>query len=595
MSVMVRIALLRPMARLGPHRWGPRLAEVLITRSQMVSGLPGSTARRTAAAEEAVTLCRRLAAERPDQHRVALARALVARAAAPDTVPVAEAIGQLREAIGYVEDTDDRPELVVLATARGLLALNLHLCGEVREALSLALRARATWRACGALRPPERMRLARALLTIGEGKESLGRTEEANTVRREALELHRGLSAYRRIQWTGIGASAATDLAQGLAATGAAREALELIKESRVDVELWSGIQPRSGRQLLARAMLIEAECRAQLDDPEAAVRLAEQAVGRQRAMVTAGTPRAGAALAHGLLVLGDLTARAGRPDDAAAHLTEAAALARNGHDDVLAQALLDRLELRAAAEDRAAVDILLAELLPLCRENAGRLPEVWRPRLARALLIRCALTVDELTTGSGGSPAEAPGRRGTAPPDGPAEDGLAGGGATSTGRDGDGLAAGRKAVELARLLAGGDPAYRDLLGRCLFTLAGAVNLAGDPRGSADLLRECVTVRRELFGVDPVATRLGLAEALCNLGNRVHALDRLEEAVGIYRECLDLLRADPDRIDRAELLTPLRNLGLTLSRLDRRAEAERVRDEIAAVQETVGAGRSDPS
>ncbi|WBC09877.1 tetratricopeptide repeat protein [Micromonospora sp. WMMA1947] len=592
MSVMVRIALLRPMVRLGPHRWGPRLAEVLLTRSQMVSGLPGSTARRTAAAEEAVTLCRRLAAERPDQHRVALARALVARAAAPDTVPVAEAIGQLREAIAYVEDTDDRSELVVLATARGLLALNLHLCGEVREALRQALRARATWRACGALRPPERMRLARALLAIGDGKESLGRTEEANTVRREALELHRGLSAYRRIQWTGIGASAATDLAQGLAATGAAREALDLIKESRVDVELWSRVQPRSGRPLLARAMLIEAECRAQLDEPEAAVRLAEQAVGRQRATATAGTPHAGAALAHGLLVLGDLTARSGRPDDAAAHLTEAAALARNGHDDVLARALLDMLELRAAAEDRAAVDVLLAELLPLCRENAGRLPEVWRPRLARALLLRCALTVDEPTTGSGGLPAEAPGRCGTAPPDGPAEDGLAGGGA---GPDGDGLAAGREAVELARLLAGGDPAYRDLLGRCLFTLAGAVDLAGDPRGSAELLRECVTVRRELFGVDPVASRLGLAEALCNLGNRMHALDRLEEAVGIYRECLDLLRADPDRIDRAELLTPLRNLGLTLSRLNRGAEAERVRDEVAAVQETVGAGRSDPS
>nr|WP_181726742.1 hypothetical protein [Micromonospora provocatoris] len=87
MSVMVRIALLRPMARLGPHRWGPRLAEVLVTRSQVVSGLPGSTARRTAAAEEAVTLCRRLAAERPDQRRVALARALVARAPRPTPSP----------------------------------------------------------------------------------------------------------------------------------------------------------------------------------------------------------------------------------------------------------------------------------------------------------------------------------------------------------------------------------------------------------------------------------------------------------------------------------------------------------------------------
>ncbi|SCG62564.1 tetratricopeptide repeat protein [Micromonospora humi] len=604
MSLVVRIALLRPLARLGPQRWGPGLAEVLVTRSHQVSGLPGSDARRAAAAREAVVLCRRLAAERPDQHRVALARALTARAVAPDGAPATEAIDQLREAIGYVEDTDDRSALVVLATARGLLALNLHLRGEVREALRLALRARSTWRACGPLRPMERMRLARALLTIGDVKEALGRTEEANTVRREALELHRSLSAYRRLQWTSLAVSAATDLAQGLSVTGPVREALDLIEGSRVDRETLGRFLPGQGRPLLARAVLIEAECRAQLGDPEAAVRLAEQAVDDRRALVAAGRPGSRAELAHGLLVLGDLTARAGRPDQATAHLTEAASLARNGHDDLLARALLDLLDLRLAAEERAAVGVLLAEALPICREHVERLPEVWRPRLARALLIRCALAVSEppadadshgsaaeapADADSGASTAELPLRDGTSPPDGPA-----GNVPTGSGTEGGGVADGREAVELARLLAGADPAYRGLLGGCLFALALAVNLAGDPHGSAELLRECVAVRRELFADDPVAYRLGLAEALCNLGNRVHALGRLEEAVEIYRECLDLLRADPARIEAAELLTPLRNLGGTLWRLDRRAEAERVRDEIAAVEKAVGGERSGP-
>ncbi|TYB38118.1 tetratricopeptide repeat protein [Micromonospora sp. AP08] len=580
MSLVVRIALLRPLARLGPHRWGPRLAEALVTRSHQVSGLPGSTVRRTAAAKEAVALCRRLAAERPDQHRVALARALVARAAAPDTAPASEAIDQLHEAIGYVEDAEDRCALVVLATARGLLALNLHQGGEVREALTLALRARATWDVCGPLRPLERMRLARALLVIGGCHEALGRSDEANTVRRQAWELHRALSAYRRSQWITVGATAATDLAQGLTVTGPAREALDLIEESRADVEVLSRFQPRQGRPLLARAMLIEAECRAQLDDPDRAVRLAEQAVDRQRAMVAAETPGSVAALAHGLLVLGNLAARAGREGEAVAHLTEATTLARNCHDDVLARALFELVDLRVAAGDRAAVEELLAEAVPLCREHAGRFPEVWRSRLARALLMRCGLTVFALpaTAVPSGSDAAAP--DGTSPVYGP---------------DGDGLAAGREAVELARSLAGADPAYRELLGRCLFTLARAVHLAGDPRESGDLLRECVAVRRELFSADPVEFRLRLAEALCDLGNRTHALDRLDEAVGIYRECLDLLRADPERIDQAELLTPLRNLGRTLWRLDRKDEAARVWDEIVAVEELVGTSRSGPS
>ncbi|NES28600.1 tetratricopeptide repeat protein [Micromonospora terminaliae] len=579
MSLVVRIALLRQLTRLGPHWWGPRLAEALVTRSHQMSGLPGSTGRRTAAAKEAVALCRRLAAERPDQHQVALARALVARAAAPDNAPATEAIDQLREAIGYVEDADDRSALVVLATARGLLALNLHQCGEIREALRLALRARATWDACGQLRRLERMRLARTLLVIGDCQEALGRREEANTVRRQALELHRALNAYRRSQSLTVGMAAALDLAQGLTVTGPAQEALDLIEESRPDVEVWSRLQPRQGRPLLARAMLIEAECRAQLGDPDTAVRLAEQAVDRQRAVVAAGTPGSAAALAHGLLVLDDLTARAGRRDRAVAHLTEAAALARTNHDEVLARALFELVDLRVAAGDRAAVEELLAEAVPLCREHTGQLPEVWRPRLARALLMRCALTVFEL-------PA-------TAGPGGPAAEAAAGGGTPGVdGPDGDGLAAGREAVELARLLSGAQPAYRELLGRCLFALARAVHLAGDPGGSADLLRECVAVRRDLFSVDPVAFRLPLAEALCNLGNRMHALDRLEEAVGSYRECLDLLRADPERIDQAELLTPLRNLGLTLLRLDRTAEAERIHDEIAAIEESVGTAGS---
>ncbi|MFB9542307.1 hypothetical protein [Micromonospora sagamiensis] len=45
MSLVVRIALLRPLARRRPLRRGPRLTEALVTRSHHLSVLPGARLR----------------------------------------------------------------------------------------------------------------------------------------------------------------------------------------------------------------------------------------------------------------------------------------------------------------------------------------------------------------------------------------------------------------------------------------------------------------------------------------------------------------------------------------------------------------------
>ncbi|MEU5786994.1 hypothetical protein ABZ754_04595 [Micromonospora purpureochromogenes] len=84
MSPTVRIALLRRLARRRPLRFGPPLAEALVTRSQHVGSRASATARRTAAADEAVARYRRLDRQQPGRHRTGLARALVAQAAVPD-------------------------------------------------------------------------------------------------------------------------------------------------------------------------------------------------------------------------------------------------------------------------------------------------------------------------------------------------------------------------------------------------------------------------------------------------------------------------------------------------------------------------------
>ncbi|WNM40703.1 hypothetical protein RMN56_04965 [Micromonospora halotolerans] len=441
MSLVVRIALLRPLARRRPLRWGPRLAEALVTRSQVVSGLPGGAARRLAAAEEAVALCRRLAADRPDRHRADLARALVARVGMPDLQLATEAVDQLREAIGYVEDPPDRAGLVVLAAARGLLASNLSVLGETREALTTALRARATWNAAAPLDGRERVRRASTLLVIGDCQAALGRPEQALAVRQEAWDAFRALSWYQQLRRAYLGAIAATDLARSLATAGRLREALDLIDTSRPDREMVRIVQSARGWSLTAGALLVEAECRAELGEPDAALRAAEEAVSRLREP----PPLRRGELAAALRVHGALLLRFASRPDGVDRLTEAVEAARDADDVELARALTQLAAARIADRRWDAVEPLLDELLAVCRRRADDLPEVFRPLLVGALNLQLMAAFD--------APA------GEAHPDAPPRGRIAGL---------DGVTAGREAVELARTLATADPRHRALLERSL-------------------------------------------------------------------------------------------------------------------------------
>ncbi|MEW2327184.1 tetratricopeptide repeat protein [Micromonospora chersina] len=557
MSLVVRIALLRPLARHRPLRWGPRLAEALVTRSHQVSGLPGGTARRAAAAEEAVALCRRLAADRPERHRVDLARALVARVGVSDAQPLAEAVDQLREAIGYVEDPPDRTALVVLAAARGLLAVNLSMRGDAREALTLALRTRATWDAAAPLRPDERMRRIRTLLVIGNCQAMLGRPEEALTTRQEAWDRYRAQSSYQRLRWTHIGVDAATDLARSLAATGRAREALALLNAARADREVLRTVLPARGRAHTAEALLVEAECRAELGEPDAALRFAGEAVGRLREL---GPARRGE-LAAALRVHGQLLLRCGQQEQGVDRLAEAVEVARDADGMELAHALARLAATRIADRRWDSVEPLLDELLTVCRRWVDDLPEVFRPLLVEALTLVLLMTAFEAPAGD---------RHPGAPP----RDRIAGL---------DGVTAGREAVELARALATADPQHRALLGRALFGLDRAVNRAGDVAEAAGLLRECVALRRVLYAADPAGHRSDLVQALGNLGNRLHVLGRLDEALPVHEECVALARAADSGLPPAEAVTPLRNLAHTLAALGRTDEAQRITAEANAL------------
>ncbi|MBM0259710.1 hypothetical protein, partial [Micromonospora sp. 4G55] len=502
----------------------------------------------------------------------------------PDDRTVAAALAQCEEAIGYVEDATDRAALLVLAEARRLAAAYLRHSGEEREALRLALRARATW---GRLVPRtswERMRSASTLSLIGDCQATLHRHEEALAARQEAMALYRTVPLLRRARWVSAAQLISIGLAESMAAVGRLEEAVALATELRDELRFLArtGVWRELAQLRLRRVLTTLARCRHALDDPARARHAAEEAVDHWRSAIAGGSSMDRGGLGDALLVLADVAQRAGHPDEAAERLAEAVDHTRGADDDVLAQALAELVPLRAAEGDGPAVQELLAELVDLCRRHHERLPEVWRPRLVVALSLSCAMPGFDWpapSTVGATRPRVPPATAGTVPDE--------------TVRTAQ--VAGREAVELGRLLAGADPRYRNLLSGCLFGLARMVHLGGDPRGSAELLDECVAIRRELFAADPAKHRLPLAEALGDLGNRRHAVDRLDEALDAYRECVDLLRADRERTHPEHLLTALRNILRTLWRLDRKAEANRVWDEIRAIEEAVGAGGADPA
>ncbi|MGW5578756.1 hypothetical protein [Micromonospora chokoriensis] len=282
MLIAARIALLRQLSRVDPARFGPTLAEALVTRSQQVKIRRSFVRRRTAAADEAVALYRRLVRDRPARHEVGLARALVAQASVPDDRTVRSALEQGREAIGYVEDADDRDALAVLAAAQLMMAM--HLQAEAPDdALTLAEQAHRTLSLCAPLTTRERMDLARTRTVVGYCRTTLGEPAEALTAREEAVELFQGLPFWARMRYMPARLEAVTGLAHSVATYGRWTEALTLAADPREELVFWSRWEPIRALPTLGTLLLVIARCHAELDEPEAAVTTAAKAIEHYR------------------------------------------------------------------------------------------------------------------------------------------------------------------------------------------------------------------------------------------------------------------------------------------------------------------------
>ncbi|GGO30408.1 hypothetical protein [Micromonospora parathelypteridis] len=326
MPLAVRITLLRQLTRVDLARFGPMLAEALITRSHQVKIRRSFVLRRTAAADEAATLYRRLVRDRPGRHEVGLARALVAQGSVPDDRTMTSALEQGWEAVGYVEDTTDREGLVVLAAAHLMMA-NLLAPTAAQDALPLAERARATWLRCAPFGLRERTGLARSLTVLGDCRAELDAPAEALAAREEAVEIFRRLPGWARLRYMPARLLAVTGLVESLSADRRWAQALTLAATAREDLTLWARWEPLRARPTLGRLLLVIAVCHAELGEPEAAVTTAEEAVAQARWLAEHDPVRYRDWLVAALRTLAGVLHTAGRYEEAVWTADEARAV----------------------------------------------------------------------------------------------------------------------------------------------------------------------------------------------------------------------------------------------------------------------------
>ncbi|MFI6268621.1 hypothetical protein [Micromonospora zamorensis] len=322
----VRVTLLRQLSRIDLPRFGPMLAEALVTRSHQVKIRRSFVSRRTAAADEAVTLYRRLVQDRPGRHEVGLARALVAQGSVPDDRTIESALAQGREAIGYVENATDRDGLVVLAAAQLMVAMQLR-SDEPGDALPLVEQARETWLRCAPLGASEQTALARSLTVLGDCRAVLGEPAEALAAREEAVELFRRLPGRTRLKYLPARLEAVTGLADSLASHRRCSEALTLTTGAREDLTFMSRLQPLRFRPMLGTLLFVIARCHVGLGEPEAAVAAAEEAVGHYRWLAEHDPVRYHRRLVVALRTLADTLKALGRYEKAAWAAGEAEAI----------------------------------------------------------------------------------------------------------------------------------------------------------------------------------------------------------------------------------------------------------------------------
>jgi tetratricopeptide (TPR) repeat protein len=472
-----------------------------------------------AAAQEAVELCRALAAQRPDAFRPNLAVSLnnlanmlselgereAALAAAQEAVDI-------RRALAAQRPDAFRPDL---AGSLNNLANMLSEVGEREAALAAAQEAVDIRRALAAQRPDAfRPNLAVSLNNLANMLSELGEREAALAAAQEAVDIRRALAAQRPDAFRPDLAGSLNNLANRLSELGEREAALAAAQEA---VELYRALaaqRPDAFRPDLAMSLNNLANRLSEVGEREAALAAAQEAVELYRALAAQRPDAFRPDLAGSLNNLANRLSELGEREAALAAAQEAVELYRalaaqrpDAFRPDLAGSLNNLANRLSELGEREAALAAAQEAVELYRALAAQRPDAFRPNLAVSLN-NLANMLSEL------------GEREAA------------------------LAAAQEAVELYRALAAQRPdAFRPDLAGSLNNLANRLSELGEREAALAAAQEAVELYRALAAQRPDAFRPDLAMSLNNLANSLSELGEREAALAAAQEAVELYRA----------------------------------------------------
>jgi tetratricopeptide (TPR) repeat protein len=262
--------LYRELAAQRRDAFQPDLAGSLNSLAKMLSDL-GRREPALATAEEAAALYRELAAQRPDAFRPDLAASLNSLANTLSALGRREpALAMAEEAAAlYRELAAERPEAFRPDLARSLnsLANRLSDLGRREEALAAAEEATTLYRELAVQRRDAfRPDLAGSLNSLAKMLSDLGRREPALATAEEAAALYRELAAQRPDAFRPDLAASLNNLANTLSALGRREPALAMAEEAAALYRELAEQRPDAFRPNLAVSLAVQANCLDALD-----------------------------------------------------------------------------------------------------------------------------------------------------------------------------------------------------------------------------------------------------------------------------------------------------------------------------------------
>ncbi|MEU4038257.1 tetratricopeptide repeat protein, partial [Streptomyces collinus] len=495
------------------------------------------------AAEEAVEIYRRLAADNPTAHGPDLALSLsnlgVRLADAGrrnEALTVAEEAVEIRRRLAADNPTAHGPDL---ALSLSNLGVQLAAVGRRDEAFTAAEEAVEIYRRLAADNPtaygPD---LAASLSNLGIRLAEAGRGDEALTATEEAAQIRRRLAADNPAAHEPDLAASLSNLGIQLAAVGRRDEALTAAEKAVEIRRRLAADNPAAHEPDLAASLSNLGIRLAEAGRRNEALISEHEAVEIRRRLAADNPTAYRPVLASSLSNLGVRLVEVGRRDEALTAVEEAVEIRRRlaadnpaAHEPELALSLSNLGVQLAAVGRRDEAFTVAEEAVEIRRRLAADNPTAYRPVLAFSL------------SNLGIRLAEA-------------------------GRRDEALISEQEAVEIRRRLAADNPAAHEPdLAVSLSNLGVQLAAVGRQDEALTVAEEAVEIRRRLAADNPAAHRPDLALSLSNLGVRLAEAGRRDEALTAVEEAVEIRRrlaADNPAAHRPDLALSLSNLGVRL-------------------------------